>query len=49
MVGQIYPPETQLNKVNSFDTEAPFWVLDLFIINGIVLSKMYDKRDDFNF
>ena len=26
MVGQIYPTELQLNKVNSFDTEAPlFW------------------------
>ena len=23
MVGQIYPTELQLNKVNSFDTEAP--------------------------
>ena len=27
MVGQIYPTELQLNKANSFDTEAPF--LDL--------------------
>ena len=27
MVGQIYPTELQLNKVNSTDTEAPF--LDL--------------------
>ena len=25
MVGQIYPTEIQLNKANSFDTEAPFW------------------------
>ena len=24
MVGQIYPTELQLNKANSFDTEAPF-------------------------
>ena len=23
MVGQIYPSELQLNKANSFDTEAP--------------------------
>ena len=29
------------------DTEAPF--LDLSITNGIVSSKIYDKRDDFNF
>ena len=24
MVSQIYPTELQLNKANSFDTEAPF-------------------------
>ena len=33
MVGQIYPIELQLNKVNS----------------SLVLSKIYDNRDDFNF
>ena len=47
MVGQIYPTELQLNKVNYFDSEAPF--LDLSIANGIVSSKIYDKRDNFNF
>ena len=25
MVGRIYPPELQLNKVNASDTEAPFF------------------------
>ena len=49
MVGQIYPTELQLNKANSSDTEAPFLDLNLSIINGIVSSKIYDKRDDFNF
>ena len=49
MVGQIYPTELQLNKANSFDTEAPFLDLNLSITNGIVSSKIYDKRDDFNF
>ena len=49
MVGQIYPTELQLNKVNSSDTEAPFFDLNLSITNGIVSSKIYDKRDDFNF
>ena len=49
MVGQIYPTELQLNKANSSDTEAPFWDLNLSITNGIVSSKIYDKRDDFNF
>ena len=49
MVGQIYPTEPQLNKANSSDTEAPFLDLKLFITNGIDSSKIYDKRDDFNF
>ena len=49
MVGQIYPTELQLNEANSSDTEAPFLDLNLSITNGIVSSKIYDKRDDFNF
>ena len=49
MVGQIYPTELQLNKVNSSETEAPFLNLNLSITYGIVSSKIYDKRDDFNF
>ena len=49
MVGQIYPTELQLNKANSSDTEAPFLDLNLSITNGIVSSKIYDKRDGFNF
>ena len=49
MVGQIYPTELQLNKANSFDTEAPFLDLNLSITHGIVSSKIYDKRDDSNF
>ena len=38
-----------LNKANSSDTETPFLDLNLSITNGIVSSKIYDKRDDFNF
>ena len=49
MVGQIYPTELQSNKAKSSDTEAPFLDLNLSITNGIVSSKIYDKRDDFNF
>ena len=49
MVGQIYPTELQFNKANSSDTEAPFLDLNLSITNGIVSSKFYDQRDDFNF
>ena len=47
MVNQIYPPELQLNKANTSDTEAPFLDLQLSISNGFVSSKIYDKRDDF--
>ena len=49
MVDQIYPTELQLNKANSSDTESRFWDLNLSITNGIVSSKIYDKRGDFNF
>ena len=49
MVGHIYPTELQLNKANSSNTETPFLDLNLPITNGIVSSKIYDKRDDFNF
>ena len=39
----------QLNKANSSDTEAPFLDLHLTISDGFVSSKIYDKRDDFDF
>ena len=46
---RIYPTELQLDKANSSNTEAPFLDLNLSISNDIVSSKIYDKRDDFNF
>ena len=49
MVGQIYPTELQLNMTNSSATKTPFLDLNLSITNGIVSSKIYDKRDDPNF
>ena len=49
MVNQLYPSELQLNKANSSDTEAPFLDLHLTISDGFVSSKIYDKRDDFDF
>ena len=49
MVNQMYPPELQLNKASTSDTEAPFLDLHLSISNGFVSSKIYDKRDDFEF
>ena len=49
MVSQIFPPELQLNKANTSDTEAAFLDLHLSISNDIVSTKIYDKRDDFDF
>ena len=37
------------NKANISDTEAPFLDLHLSVANGFVSSKIYDKRDDFDF
>ena len=48
MVSSIYPQELKLNKANSSDTSAAFLDLDLTIENGVICSKIYDKRDDFN-
>ena len=48
MVDRIYLAELQLNKTNSSDTEAPFLDLNLFISIGTILTKIYDKRDDFD-
>ena len=49
MVNQLCPPELQLNKANTTDTESPFLDLHFSIANGFVSSKIYDKRDDFDF
>ena len=49
MVNQIYSPELQFNKANTSDTDAPFLDLHLSISNGFSSSKIYDKRDDFDF
>ena len=49
MVNRIYPSELQLNKANVSDTEASFLDLHLSISDGFVKTKIYDKRDDFDF
>ena len=48
-VDSIYPRELTLNKANETDTEASFLDLHLSILNGNVITRIYDKRDDFNF
>ena len=49
MVHRIYPAELQFNKANASDTEAAFLDLNLSIHNYTVSTKIYDKRDDFDF
>ena len=49
MVNRIYPSELQLNKANVPDTEASFLDFHLSISDGYVKTKIYDKRDDFDF
>ena len=49
MVHRIYPAELQLNKANASDNEAAFLDLNLSIHNDTVSTKIYDKRDDFDF
>ena len=49
MISQIYPSELQLNKANTSDSEAAFLDLHLSISNDIVSTKIYVKRDDFDF
>ena len=49
MVSQIYLSELQLNTTNTSNTEAAFLDLHLSISNAIVSTKIYDKRDDFDF
>ena len=49
IVSQIYPSELQPNKAYTSDTKAAFLDLHLSISNDIVSTKIYDKRDDFDF
>ena len=48
-IPDIYPPELELKKANDLDTSASFLDLNLTIVNNIVSTSIYDKRDDFNF
>ena len=49
MVNHIYPSELQLNRTNISDTEASFLDLHLSISEGFAKTKIFDKRDDFDF
>ena len=49
MVSQIFTPELQLNKANTSDSKAAFLDLHLSVSNDIVSTKIYGKRDNFDF
>ena len=49
MVYRIYPPELQLNRANTSNTETLFLDIHLSISNGVVLAEIFYKREDFNF
>ena len=49
MVSKIYSSALALNKANTSYKEAAFLDLHLSISNDIVSTKIYDKRDDFDF
>ena len=49
MVSEIYPSKLQLDKANTLDTEAAFLDLHLSISINIVSTKIYEKRDEFDF
>ena len=49
MVNRIYPSELQLNKAKVSNTEVSFLDLHLSISDGFVKTKIYDKRNAFDF
>ena len=49
MVNHISPSELQLNKANVSDTKVSFLDLHYSISDGFVKTKIFDKRDDFDF
>ena len=49
MYKDIYPKELTLCKANTDDHQTSFLDLDLNVENNTVVTKIYDKRDDFNF
>ena len=46
---KIYPPELDLIPDNSDGLSTPFLDLSIIIKNSIIFTKIFDKRDQFNF
>ena len=49
MVDRIWYAQLNFSRIHSSDTEAPFLDVNLSITNGTVSTKIYDKRNDFDF
>ena len=45
----IYPTSLKLNKENTSNTTATFLDLEINVENNMFKTKLYDKRDAFNF
>ena len=48
-ISDIYPKELILKKTNTSPKKSPFLDLDITITNNQFITKVYDKREDFNF
>ena len=48
-IKDIYHKELKLVNSNSDSCHTPFLDLDITIENGSLITKIYDKRDDFDF
>ena len=46
---EIYPKELILNQENHSDQHTSFLDIDIKIHNNTIITKLYDKRDDFDF
>ena len=49
VTSQIYPSELQPSKANTSDIETAFLDSHLTISNDTLSTKIYDKRNDFDF
>ena len=50
LIRHIYPSALQLNKANSFETEAPFFLICICLFKmGLFHANKYDKRNYFDF
>ena len=49
MVHRIYPAELQLSKANASDNETAFLDFNISVHNDTLSTKIFNKRDDFDF